>query len=220
MRTAITAFCLLTATTAAAEGRVHHRFESAVPRGQVERVVIAIPAGEVTVRNGAANRLAISGVVSRDPDNERNRAKEQRIVNDTTVEISISGGEAVIRRRFGPEARSWRAEMFTAVDIEVEVPRGVALEIETRAGDVTIDGSFGDVNVDLRAGEVNVRMPRAEVRDLRASCRIGEVRTNVGGEIITREGLFPGQTRYSNPSGRSIVHVHTTVGEVRVDLTP
>jgi hypothetical protein len=218
MRTAITALCLLAATAATADGRVSRRFESSVPRGRVQRVVVAIPAGEITIRNGAADRLAVSGLLSRDPDSERSRAKEQRIVNDTTVEIYVSGDEAIVRRRFGPEARSWRAEMFTAVDLELEVPRGMALEVETRAGDVTIEGSFGDVNVDLRAGEVNVEMPRAEVRELRASCRIGEVKTNVGGEIISREGIFPGQTRYVNASGKSIVSVHTTVGEVRVDL--
>jgi hypothetical protein len=219
MRTAIAAFCLLTATAVAAEDRVRHPFQSSVARGRVQRVVLAIPAGDVTIRNGAPDRLAVSGEVSRDPDGPRSRAKEQQIINDITVEIYVSGDEAIIRRRFGPEAKSWRAEMFTAVDILVEVPRGMALEVETRAGDVTIDGSFGDVNVDLRAGEVNVRVPKADVRELRASCRIGEVRTNIGGEVISREGFFPGQTRYVNASGKSIINVHTTLGEVRVDLT-
>ncbi len=220
MRATVAAVLFLTATSALAESRVQHSFQSATPRGRIQRVVVAIPAGEVTIRNGPPDRLAVSGVVSRDPDGARSRAKEQRIVDDTTVEIYVSGEEAIVRRRFGPEAQSWRAEMFTAVDLVLEVPPGIALDVETRAGDVNIEGSFGDIDVDLRAGEVDVRLPRADVRELRASCRIGEVRTNVAGEIISREGIFPGQTRYVNPKGKSFVSVHTTVGEVRVRLHP
>lgn len=219
MRGTIAFALLLTATSAFPDG-VKHRFDTSVPRGRVQRVVIDIPAGDITIRNGAADRLAASGVVSRDPDGSRSRAKEQRIVDDTTVEIYISGDEAIVRRRFGPEAQSWRAEMFTKVDVDVDLPRGVDLDFKTRFGDVKIEGSFGSIDVDLRAGEVDVRVPRADVRELRASCRVGEVQTNVAGEITTREGLFPGETRYQNPSGKAFVNVHTTFGEVRVRLTP
>src|SRR5713226_10638110 len=98
MRRAIPILLLLVAFPAAAE-RVRHSFESSVPRGQVRRVVIDIPAGDVDVRNGAADRLTVSGWVSREPDSDRNRAKEQRIVNDTTVEIYVSNEEAIVRRR-------------------------------------------------------------------------------------------------------------------------
>ena len=81
-------------------------------------------------------------------------------------------------------------------------------------------GDFGDVAADLRAGEVKVRVPRARVRELNASCRVGEVRANVGTEIITKEGLFPGRTHYFNPKGKTHVNVHVTAGEVDVTLTP
>jgi hypothetical protein len=62
-------------------------------------------------------------------------------------------------------------------------------------------------------------MPQREVRQLQATCRVGEVRTKIGDEIIEREGLFPGKTRYVNPTGKSIVALHVTAGEIRVTLT-
>lgn len=212
---------LLTVTiTAHAEERVRHAFESSVPRGSVRRVIVDIPAGEINIRNGPPERLSVRGVVSRDPDGPRSRAKEQRIVDDTTVEIYINDDEAIVRRRFGPEAEGFRGELFSGFDVTLELPRGVDIDLETRMGDVFIEGSFGDIDVDLRAGEIDVRLPRADVRELRASCRLGEVRTNIGDEIIEREGILPGRTRYLNRGGRSFVNVHTTLGEVRVTLTP
>jgi hypothetical protein len=201
-----------------AEPKVRHQFESSIPRGNVRRVVVDIPAGDITIRNGAADRLAVSGYVSREPDSPRSREKEQRIVNDTTVEIYASNDEAIVRRRFGPEADSFRGEMFSAYRVRLELPPGIAVDVRTRYGDISIDGNFGDIDVDLRAGDVDVRLPQAAVRELEASCRVGEVRTKIGDEITEREGLFPGKTRYSNPNGKSIVNVHVTAGEIWITL--
>jgi hypothetical protein len=72
----------------------------------------------------------------------------------------------------------------------------------------------------MRAGEIDLRVPRATVRELNASCRIGEVRTNTGTELVTREGVFPGRTKFVNKAGKSRVNVHVTAGEVDVTLTP
>lgn len=213
------AFLLSLASPAFAEVRVVHDIRASGSIGQARRAVIDIPAGEVRVRNGAPGRITVDGVVSRDPDGPRSRAEEQRIVDDIGVAIVARGSEVIVRRQFGPNARSWRAETFTSYDVTIEVPTGMAVDVRTRYGDVEIEGTFGDVDVDLRAGEIDVRVPRSTVRELRASCVAGEVRTNLGDEIITREGLFPGKTRYVNANGTAFINVHTTFGEVRVELT-
>lgn len=218
IRKLVLAGTLLLTATAAAED-VEHAFQAAVARGGVQRVVIDIPTGSFTVRNGAANRIALSGIASRDYDTAKERAWAQKVVNDTSVEIYVSGAEAVIRRKFGRNADSWRAQKFTGLDLRVDLPPGVDVSFETFAGEINLAGDFGDVDIDLRAGEVDVTMPRAQVRELSASCRIGEVRTNLGTEVVTREGVFPGRTKFFNSAGQSHVNVHTTVGEVRVTLT-
>jgi hypothetical protein len=63
-------------------------------------------------------------------------------------------------------------------------------------------------------------MPRANVRRLEASCRVGEVRTHIGDDVVTREGIFPGKTKYFNAAGKNAINVHVTAGEVDVTLTP
>jgi len=219
MRTTLVVAALsLAAVTASAEPRVRHSFETSIPRGTVQRVVVDIPTGDIHIRNGVADRLAVSGFVMREPDGPSSREREQRIVDDTSVEIYASNNEAVVRRRFGPEADSWRGGMFSDYRVTIEVPPGLAIELQTRYGDVSVEGSFGDIDIDLRAGEIDLRIPQRDVRQLIASCRVGEVHTKIGDQIIEREGLFPGKTRYSNPAGKSIVNVHVTAGEIRATL--
>ncbi|HVG24394.1 MAG TPA: hypothetical protein VND45_09595 [Thermoanaerobaculia bacterium] len=218
MRHALVLSAALLAALTAAAGDVEHKFQSVVPRGQVQRVLIDIPAGSFTIRNGAAGHIGVAGVASRDYDGARERAWAQKVVNDTSVEVYISGNEAVVRRKFGRNADSWRAQKFTGIDLRLDLPPGVDVEFETTAGEVDLAGDFGDVTVDLRAGEVDVRLPRAKVRELNASCRVGEVRANLGTEIVSKEGLFPGRTHYFNAKGRTHVNVHVTAGEVDVTL--
>ncbi len=216
-RLIVVALCLF-AIPALAES-VKHTFQSSVPRGHVKRVIVDIPSGDLDILNGAADKLSVSGLVSRDPDSERSREKEQRIVNDTTVEIYANNDEAIVKRRFGPEAAGFRGSMFSNYRVKLEVPPGTSLDVQTKFGNVSIEGSFGDIDLDLRAGDIDVRIPKNDVRELNASARVGTVRTKVGDEIMEREGVLPGETRYRNESGKSIVNVHATAGDVRVTLT-
>jgi hypothetical protein len=210
---------LVSVPAAAMAKDAEHSFQSVVPRGQVKRVTIDVPYGSFHIRNGSPSQIALSGVASRDYDGAKEREWAQKVVDDTSVEVYVSGSEAVVRRKFGPDADSWRARKFTGIDLRLDLPPGVDVVFETTAGDIDLAGSFGDVDIDLRAGEVDVRLPKPSVRELKASCRVGEVRAHLGNEIVTREGLLPGRTRYFNPEGRSRVNVHVTAGEVDVTLT-
>jgi hypothetical protein len=220
MRTPLLAAALLLAATSAfADREVEHKFASAAPAGGVHRVVVDIPAGEVTVRNGPANEVRVHGRVTREYDGWQRQAKNQRMVDDISAEVIVNREEAVVRRRYGANARGFRAEHFTEFDIVVEVPIGVTIELQTHYGEVKIDGSFGDILVDMRAGDLDVRTPRANVRELSASCRVGEVTTNLGHEIIESAGLFPRSTRWSKETGSSRLNLHVTAGDIDVKLT-
>ncbi len=209
---------VLIASTATARD-AEHAFQASVARGGVRRVTIDVPFGAFTVRNGAPGQIALSGIASRDYDGQRERAWAQKVVDDTSLEIYVNGPEAVVRRRFGANAQSWRARKFTGYDVRIDIPPGIDVVFETSAGELDVAGDFGDIDVDLRAGEVDVRIPKVRVKELNASCRVGEVRTHLGNEIVTREGVFPGRTHYFNPAGTSHVRVHVTAGEVDVTLT-
>lgn len=208
------------AASAAADESVTHPFSASIARGTVRRVIVDIPAGEIAVRNGTADRIRIFGEAHREYEGPRERDEQQRIVNDIAAEVFVNGQDALIRRSFGHNARSWSAQHWrTGYRATVEVPRGMDVEIETSAGELSFDGDFGNVDVDLRAGEIDFRMPRASVHQLSASVRIGEVHTDFGDDRQDHEGVFPGSTHFFNAGGRSRINLHTTVGELRVTLT-
>lgn len=209
----------LIALPALADSDVRHAFDSSLPRAGARRVVVDIPAGEVIIRNGDSATIAVSGEVQRTFDGYRQREKQQAMVDDTTVVLIREGDAVRVARQFGPSAQSWTARSFhTAVRVHVAVPAGMDVEIGTRFGEVRIDGDFGDVDADLRAGEIRARLPRAPVRDLSASVRMGEVHVDSGDERVNNEGLFPRASRYHNEAGRTRVNLHTTAGEVHVQL--
>jgi hypothetical protein len=112
---------LLVAGAAMAADEVTHPFAATAARGHVRRVVIDIPAGDVKIRNGAADRIAVSGTVVRRFDGHRRQAKEQQIADDISAEVVIHGDEAIVRRRFGPSAQGWNARSHhSAVDLVVD----------------------------------------------------------------------------------------------------
>lgn len=135
------------------------------------------------------------------------------------MEIDVNRDEAVIRPKFGPNAQSWSARHHTEFRATIDVPVGLDVDIETRYGELQLDGSFGDIDIDMGAGEIRLRTPRANVRELNASVRIGEVHANLGDYSEVHEGIFPGSTHFINAGGRSRINVHTTVGELHVTLT-
>lgn len=220
MRKPLVLFAALAFASPLLAADVEHAFQKIVARGGVQRVVIDIPTGSFTIRNGSSERLALSGIASRDYDTTKERDWAQRVVNDTSVEIYVSGAEAIVRRKFGKNAQSWRAQKFTGLDLRLELPPGVDVTFDTTAGEVDLAGDFGDIDIDMTAGEIDLKVPKARVRELSASCRVGEVRTNMGQEIVTKEGVLPGRTKYFNAAGKTRINVHVTAGEIDVTLQP
>lgn len=209
---------LLTAPSEAAERVVRHSFRSSTPAAGVRSLLVEIPAGEIRIVNGPSSEIRIAGTARRDFDAWDNPEAQQRIVDAVDVEAYVNGRDAIVRRRFGPAARSWRSQKFTGIELTLEVPPGISVAFDTSFGEVRMNGTFGDIDVRLRAGEVYIRTPRSDVRELNASCRVGEVYTNLGHEIVTREGLLPGRTHFENPAGRTRINAHVTAGEIHVDL--
>jgi hypothetical protein len=217
--TLLAAAALLAAAGALADDYVTHNFSSTAPLGAVRRIVIAVPAGDVNLRNGAAGRINAAGTVRRDYDDDRE--KQQRVVDDISIEIYTSPTEAVVRRKLGPRAQGWSARNNSDYRVTIEVPPGIDVAFETTYGDVDIDGLFGALTVDLRAGEIHAVLPRESVKELTASVRVGEVHASVGDRRIDNEGVFPRAAKWTNPAGgRASVNLHTTAGEVHVTLKP
>ncbi len=209
MRSKLILTALAAAALAASAFAADRSFQASVPRAGVERIVIAIRAGDLKVRNGAADRISIHGHVHRDND-------DRRSLDRLIPEITVNGTTATVQPIASP-AR-WRQRWNTGYDLVLEVPPGSSLQFETTAGDISLDGSFGDVDVDIWAGDITMKSPRDAVKELSASVRGGEGHSNFPDRSVDREGVVPGTTWYSNAAGRGKVYLHAMAGDVHVDL--
>ena len=216
----IAAATVLAASTAFAGDTVLHQFSASAARGGVRRIVVDVSTGTVHIRNGASDKIVATGTVRREYDDASDRVRQQRIVDDIGVEIYANSDGAIVSRKLGEHARGWNARNNSDFNLNLEVPAGMGLDIQTRAGEVHLDGSFGSVKADLRAGEIHATIDRANVRSLTASVRIGEVHANTGDQQIDNEGVLPHEVHWLNPNAnaKSIVDLHTTAGEVHVTL--
>jgi hypothetical protein len=209
---------LMTASAAFAEREVVHEFHTSVPRGAVRTVVIDLPVAETRITNGPSDALSVSGNARREYANSGERPSRQRSVDEAAVEIEVQGSQAFVRRRFGASVGGWTSAhiKFTA---DIQVPRGVNIDLRQKIGEVEIDGAFASVDVSLKVGEIRVRMPRANVRELRAGTTVGEVHADTGDRTLSSEGLFAGPMRWTNEGGKSLVNIELSIGEIRIELT-
>ncbi len=216
----LTVATLILTAAALADDTASHPFATTAARGNIHRVLIDVSEGDVRIRNGAPDRIDVRGIATRRYDGSERRQKAQAIADGISAEVVIDGDEAIVKRHYGPGAQSWSARSFhSQIELTVEIPPGVDVELWTRYGDIDIEGVFGNIDADLRAGDVEIRTPRANVRDLTASVSIGEVHTYLGDHFIENEGVFPRTARFHNAAGKSKVNAHATFGDVHVTLT-
>ncbi len=203
-----------------ADGEVVKDLRKSVSAKGIRQVRIEIPIAEIEVLNGPSTAVELTGTVRQRYDGRDDREWASEIVESTKITLEAAGDVVFLRRETGPEARGWRAKKSPSnIKAILHVPAGVAIDIEQSIGEVDINGSFGDIDLSIRIGEVSIRVPKRDIRHLSASAKIGEVKTNLGDRVITKEGLFAGETYYENETGRHDLRARVQIGEIEIELT-
>lgn len=206
--------------TLLAGGEVVKDLRQSVSARNIRQVRIEIPIAEIEVRNGPSTAVELTGKVTQRYDGRDERQWASDIVESTKIAMEVSGDVVFIRREAGPESRGWRAKRSpSTIKAIIAIPAGVAIDIEQSIGEVDINGSFGDIDLSIRIGEVSIRVPKRDIRHLSASAKIGEVKTNLGDRVITKEGLFAGETYYENETGTHDLRARVQIGEIDIALT-
>jgi len=98
-----------------------------------------------------------------------------------------------------------------SVDVKVEVPSPISLEVHMTGGDLTVEGVEGDKNLRLFAGDLKVDVGTLQdVRDAEVSVRIGDVSVPATGEV---HGWL-GHTWKYHGNGQYRLYAHTGFGDV------
>lgn len=98
------------------------------------------------------------------------RASHRDLLADIKVEAVRNGNEVEVRAIL-PESRDWRWNEHAVLDLIVEVPAAVALDVDDTSGDMTIEGVSARVRIDDNSGNIRVR----DVGDIRISDSSGGI---------------------------------------------
>ena len=215
----LVALFLLVAGSAFAEGEVGREIRESFPSTGIVRVEIEIPIAELRIENASGSTIDVSGTIRQKYSKRDDRSWAEAVVQSTRIVMEQRGDRIVIRRVQGSEADSWKAKKSPAnIRAVVAVPAGMAIEVEQSIGEIEIDGLFGEIDVELNIGDLTISTARDDVRQLSARVGIGEVHANLGDRIITKEGLFAGETLWSNDGGKHRLRADVRIGSIRIDL--
>lgn len=100
----------------------------------------------------------------------------------------------------------------------VKVPRGLALDVNMKVGELEVRDMENDVDLAIKVGEVNLSMPETRVARVHAGVTIGEANLDHRGGHTQVAGLLGRRLNWTEGRGQARVDVRMGVGEVSVRL--
>jgi len=173
----------------------------------MKRIVFENPRGNIKVTGGDSNDVTVNG---RKLINAYRREDAERSNSQTPVEIVAQGDRLVVRTNQDRVPGNQRI----SEDLEVAVPRGLAVESRGAAGDYEVGDVSGDVEIATSRGDVrlsnvggNVRVDVSHSDLIRASDVKGRIDLqgrgsdveleNIAGQV-TISGSFSGTLNFKN----------------------
>lgn len=137
----------------------------------------------------------------------RKRAERVRLVAKT------NGSRFTIKTKGTPRgrARGIRARMV------VRVPDELLLDVNNRAGAVTVRGMKADVEIDAPAGDVEVVYPQKRVRSVKLDIGVGSIRLHLKDGSQVKGRGFPRSVRWTG-NGDAAINVDVGTGDITVKL--
>lgn len=174
-----------------------------------DRLRLSVPSGELRV-NGADTDTVRGTLTIRCPADSR---KCMAWAADAALVATRRDDQVRVALNKGPK-------LNVAVKAEIEIPRGVALDVSHDYGDLVIHGMEDDVFVRMKAGALSVAMPDSAVANVRASARFGDSSLRVAGRNVegSRSMLVGAKVQWAEGRGEHDVDVHVRYGDAQVEV--
>lgn len=107
-----------------------------------------------------------------------------------------------------------------SVNLEMRVPRAMAIAIEHGVGEVSIDAVDGDIDLESGVGEVDVHGSSKSFRSAEIELGVGESELTVDGASVDGDSFLfvGGETEWHKGKGESRLKIEVGVGEASVRL--
>lgn len=204
--TGIVLLTLALATPALAGDDIqNHRFDAA----GVKLVRLDHPVGELEIVGADVNAIEVRMEIDCDGRNCDER------IDDIRLEGRAKNGELRLEVDGYPTFGKG-----VSVDLEIRVPRGMALAIEHGVGETSIEDVMGDIDLEAGVGEVEIRGSSGAFQSAEIELGVGESELSVDGTKIEGDSFLfiGGETEWHKGRGESRLKVEVGVGEVSVRL--
>lgn len=204
--TVIVLMTLALVTTALAAGDIqNHRFDAA----GLKLIRLDHPVGELEIVGADVNAVEVRMEIDCDGRNCAER------IDDIRLQSRSKNGELQLEIDGYP-----RFGKGVSVNLELRVPRDVALAIEHGVGETSIEDVVGDIELEAGVGEVEIRGSSAAFHSAEIELGVGESELSVDGVTIDGDSFLfiGGETEWHKGRGESQLKVEVGVGEVSVRL--
>lgn len=202
---------LCTLPARADDDEVVRRFVKQFPADNVERVLVDVPVGEVTIEGWDGRQVELEVRLECD---ERGGACED-LSKRVKVVYSRDDEDLTLRLKEWPKSRNKGLEAH----VRVRVPRTLAVKADLGVGQLNIEALESSVDADLGVGELNITLPAAAVGSVSADTGIGEANLTASGRHYESAGLVAREIRWNKGTGKSRVEADCGVGEIDIRLT-
>ncbi len=201
---------LVLALPAAAGGPVRTLAER-WPTGEVARVELEFPVGEVVVTAHDGRDL----VVRVELECERGKS---RSCQEAAQAVRLHGSASESRLRV--QLRNWPKVGARGLhaNARVQVPRALPLSCDLGVGELRVEGMEGDLTLDLGVGEVQVVMAESAVRVVNLDVGVGEADLSTPRGRQKGSGWIAKELHWKKGPGEATVKIDCGVGEIRVAL--
>ncbi|MGK2855679.1 MAG: hypothetical protein ACSLFQ_00590 [Thermoanaerobaculia bacterium] len=182
-----------------------HRFDAA----GVKLIRLDHPVGELEIVGADVTQVEVRMEIECDGRNCDER------IDDIRLESHSKNGELRLEVDGYP-----RFGKGVSVNLELRVPRAIALAIEHGVGETSIEDVLGDIDLEAGVGEVEIRGSSNAFHSAEIELGVGESELSVDGTSIVGNSFFfiGGETEWHKGSGESRLRVEVGVGEVSVRL--
>lgn len=84
------------------------------------------------------------------------RASSRALLDEIRVEAVRNGNQVEVRALI-PESRDWRWDEQALLDLVIEVPAAMAVDIDDTSGDITVESVSAKVRIDDNSGNIRLR---------------------------------------------------------------
>ena len=195
----------LSAPAFAADSVENHSFDA---KG-LTRLRLEHPVGDLTIRGADGNTVEVHMTVDCS-----GRGCDDKVGN-IRFRSSTKSGELQLEVDGYPRFRG-----NVNVNLDIRVPKSLAVSIDHGVGETEIVGLLNDIDVDAGVGEVEIRSSAKAFRSAKLDAGVGEAELEVSGETIGGGSfLFVGGEReWKGGQGKARLDLEVGVGSATVTL--